>query len=127
MKRVICIGNRFLYPDNFGMLVYEKLKTKNLKDVEVVEGGIGGLNLSSYFEDDAKILIVDFAKGYEKKLLTPKDIEKIELKEYNHDSAFLYLLKSIDKDYKIYVRSEDFNEEDIQKSVDEIMEIVQCM
>ena len=127
MKRVICIGNRFLYPDNFGMLIYEKLRTKNLKDVEVVEGGIGGLNLSSYFEDDAKILIVDFAKGYEKKLLTPKDIEKIELKEYNHDSAFLYLLKSIDKDYKIYVRSEDFNEDDVEKSVDEIMEIVQCM
>jgi hydrogenase maturation protease len=127
MIRVICIGNRFVYPDNFGMLVYDILKEKNLKDVEVVEGGLGGLNLSPYFEDDAKILIVDFAKGFEKKLLTHKDIKNITLKEYNHDSAFLYLLKTIQKEYKIYICNKEFDKKDLEKSVDEIMEIIKCI
>ena len=122
MKRVICIGNRFYYPDNFGILIYEKLKSMNL-DFEVVEGGVGGLNLMSYFEDDAKILIIDYAKDFKKNILTKKDIDEIELNEYNHSTAFLYLLKSIDKDFTIFVENKPFNEIDIY--IPKILELVE--
>ena len=127
MKRILCIGNRFIYPDNFGMLVYDTLKNRHLQDIEVVEGGLGGLNLSPYFEDDSKLLIVDFAQGFDKKILTQDDIKNIKLNEYNHDSAFLYLLKSVDKDYKIYIQNKEFDEVELEKSVNEIMEIIKCM
>ena len=122
MKRVICIGNRFYYPDNFGILIYEKLKSMNL-DFEVVEGGVGGLNLMPYFEDDAKILIVDFAKDFEKNILTKKDIAEIEIKEYNHATAFLYLLKSIDKDFTIFVENKPFK--NIDEYIPKILELME--
>ena len=47
MTRIICIGNRFAYPDNFGILVYEELKKLDLSDLEIVEGGVGGISLIS--------------------------------------------------------------------------------
>ena len=122
MKRVICIGNRFYYPDNFGILIYEKLKSMDL-DFEVVEGGVGGLNLMPYFEDDAKILIVDFAKDFEKNILTKKDIDEIEIKEYNHATAFLYLLKSIDKDFTIFVENKAFK--NIDEYIPKILELME--
>ena len=120
--RVICIGNRFYYPDNFGILVYEKLKEMNV-DFEVVEGGVGGLSLMPYFEDDAKILIIDYAKGFDKNILTKKDIDKIPLDEYNHSTALLYLLKSIEKDFTIFAINEPF--EDVDKYIPKILELVE--
>ena len=122
MKRVICIGNRFYYPDNFGILIYEKLKKMDL-DFEVVEGGVGGLNLMPYFEDDAKILIVDYAKDFEKNILTREDIEKIELNEFNYSTAFLYLLKSIEKDFTIFVENRPFK--NIDTYIPKILELVE--
>jgi Ni,Fe-hydrogenase maturation factor len=119
MIRIICIGNRFAYPDNFGILIYEKLKKLKLNNIEVVEGGVGGLNLMPYFEDDAKILIVDWGEG--KKIQTNEDIKKLNINEFNHSNAFLYLLKSIDKEYTIYVCSERFD--DVDKYIDEILTI----
>ena len=119
MIRIICIGNRFAYPDNFGIVVYKKLKQLKLNNIEVVEGGIGGLNLMPYFEDDAKILIVDWGEG--KKIQTNEDIKKLNVNEFNHSNAFLYLLKSIDKKYTIYVCSERFD--NLDKYVDEILTI----
>ena len=122
MKRVICIGNRFYYPDNFGILIYEKLKSMDL-DFEVVEGGVGGLNLMPYFEDDAKILIIDYAKDFEKNILTKKDIDEIELNEFNHSTAFLYLLKSVDKDFTIFVENKPFKK--IDSYIPRILELVE--
>ena len=122
MKRVICVGNRFYYPDNFGMLIYDKLKSMNV-DFEVVEGGVGGLSLIPYFEDNAKILIVDYARGFNKNILTKKDINKIELKEYNHSTALLYLLKSIDKDFLMFVETKPFKH--IDNYIPKILEIME--
>ena len=122
MKRVICIGNRFYYPDNFGILIYEKLKSMDL-NFEVVEGGVGGLNLMPYFEDDAKILIIDYAKDFEKNILTKKDIDEIELNEYNHSTAFLYLLKSIEKDFTVFVENRPFDK--IENYIPEILSLVE--
>ena len=121
--RIICIGNRFSYPDNFGILIYEELKKLNLP-YEIVEGGIGGLNLLPYFEDDKKILIIDYAQNFDKNILTKEDIDKIELNEYNHATAFLYLLKSIEKDYTIFIENKPFDEKNINLYIPKILELV---
>ena len=123
MTKIICIGNRFAYPDNFGILVYEELIKQDISDLEIIEGGVGGLSLIPYFEVDEKILIVDFAIGYEKNILNQNDIQKINISEFNHSTAFLYLLKSIKKEYTIYVCTEEFDESNILKYTNEILTI----
>lgn len=97
MKKIICLGNRFISPDNFGIRVYEQLLKNSIEDIEIVEGGIGGLNLSLHFEDESPILLVDYGIGYEKNLLDMEEICKQEVDSFSHDSALLYLLKSLEK------------------------------
>ena len=105
--KIICIGNRFIYPDNCAILLYEELKKLG---INAIEGGIGGMNLITHFEDDDEYLIIDYCIG-EKEILDKKDIEKLEIKEYNHANAFLYLLKTIKKEYKIFCCKGDTKEE----------------
>jgi len=120
--RVICIGNRFAYPDNFGILVYEKLKTLNL-ECEIIEGGVGGLSLLSYFEDNKKVLIIDYAVNMPK-IITKEEIKKIEIDEFSHANAFLYLLKIVENEYFIYSCNEKFDENKIDKYIDEILKVI---
>jgi len=95
MKKIICIGNRFAYPDSFGMEIYERYKEYLSPNIELIEGGIGGLNLALHFESNEPILIVDHGSGFEKKLLHIEELSLEFVKEYNHDTAFYYLLKSL--------------------------------
>jgi len=123
MVRIICIGNRFYYPDDFGIAVYEELLKRELgSDIEVVEGGVGGMNLILYFEDEADIVIVDYGIS-DKKIVTPKDIALMDLNEFNHANAFLYLLKSITKEYTIYLCNEHYDKNQISHYADEVMSL----
>jgi len=126
MLKVICIGNRFAYPDNFGMIIYEKLKKLNLPDTEIIEGGVGGFSLMPYFEDKSKILIIDYGT-YEKNILTQEDIKQLEITEFNHANAFLYLLKTVQKPYTIYICNKDFNEQDIKIHLKKITELIKVL
>jgi len=127
MIKIICIGNRFAYPDNFGMVVYEELKKLKLDGVEVIEGGVGGDNLALHFEDDAKILIVDYATNEMPKIATQKDIESLNIDEYNHANSLIYFLKLIKKEYKLYLCSDDFDEKNINSYIDEILQLTKKM
>ena len=123
--RILCIGNRFAYPDNFGMLIYDKLKKIN-PPYEIIEGGVGGMSLAPYFDDYKKILIIDYAIS-NKKILTNNDIQNLQIKEYNHSNAFLYLLKTIKKRYVIYTCNTDFNPENLDKYIEEILNLAKEM
>jgi len=124
LKRIICIGNRFAYPDDFGMVIYDNLKKMDLDGFEVVEGGVGGMSLLPYFEDDTKVLIVDFGHKSLPKILTQKEIQKLDIDEYNHANSFLYMLKMLDKEYKIYLCQEEYDKKNIQKYINEILHVV---
>jgi len=127
MVRIICIGNRFAYPDNFGILIYDILHSYALKDIELVEGGVGGTSLASYFEDNTPILIVDFGSEKMPKIITNKEIEALQIDEFNHSNAFLYFLKSIEKEYLIYLCREDFTKEDLAVYAQEIVTLAKEM
>ena len=125
MIRVICIGNRFAYPDNFGILIYEKLKKLNLDDVEIVEGGVGGDSLALYFEDSSKILIVDYACADMPKIATHKDISTFKINEYNHANSLIYFLKMIQKEYTLYLCNDNFDENSIDTYMKEILQLIE--
>jgi len=122
MVRIICIGNRFYYPDNFGIEIYEALMQNSYEDIEVVEGGVGGMNLALYFDDDAEILLVDLGID-QKKILTQDDIKAMEIDEFDHATALLYLLKTVEKKFTIYLCNEAYKEDEIERYKNEILDL----
>ena len=124
MVRVLCIGNRFAYPDDFGIVIYEELLKLSLEGVEIVEGGVGGMSLAPYFEDDAKILIIDYGSKTMPKIINHKDIATLDIDEYNHATSFLYLLKTLKKKYTIYLCTTEYKQEELQDYVEEIVALI---
>jgi len=126
MVRIICIGNRFYYPDNFGIEIYEALIKNSYENIEVVEGGVGGMNLALYFEDDAEILLVDLGID-QKKILTQDDIKAMKIDEFDHATALLYLLKTVEKNFTIYLCNEAYKKDEIEIYKNEILDLVRSL
>jgi hydrogenase maturation protease len=64
MRRIICIGNRYVPEDAAGPLVYERLRGETLPDdVELVDGGLAGLSLLRLLEQVERVVFVDRAVG----------------------------------------------------------------
>ncbi len=63
--RILCIGNRFVGGDDFGLRVYDTLAgMERPADVEIVDGGLAGLNLLRYLEDGLQVVFVDAVSGF---------------------------------------------------------------
>ncbi len=98
IARVICVGNRFVDQDDAGPRVYDYLADKPLPPgVEVVEGGLGGLNLLGVMEGAAVVVFVDTISGF----ADPGEVVVLDgLKEatkmdadFGHSGGLTYLLK----------------------------------
>ncbi|MFW5741405.1 MAG: hydrogenase maturation protease [Myxococcota bacterium] len=65
MKRIVCIGNRYLSADDVGARVHDALVAGELpEDTDVVDGGLGGLNLLPCFDDARCVVFVDAVSGF---------------------------------------------------------------
>lgn len=98
MKRIICIGNRYLPEDSAGYEVYRCLTDRDLpEDVELVDGGLAGLNLLSLVEGAQAIVFVDAMTGSGSNgrigLFTQNEIAGLAKKGYSHASGLTYLLQ----------------------------------
>jgi hydrogenase maturation protease len=61
---VLGIGNILLKDEGIGVRVAEKMKEMSLpEDVEVIDGGIKGLDLLYYIEGREKVIVVDAVKA----------------------------------------------------------------
>ena len=96
--RILCIGNRLFAPDSAGPLVFDLLADRRLPpQVEVVDGGLGGLNLLSCLESTDLVVFVDAVTGFRK---TPGVIILDPLQaitpdsRYDHDAGLAYLLQA---------------------------------
>ncbi len=98
MKRIICIGNKFIHGDDFGYRVYRQLSSYSLpEDVQIIDGGIAGLDLLSFFDGCEELIFVDsLARD-----LPPEEIVDLEGNdlftdefEYNHTSGLGYLIQA---------------------------------
>lgn len=95
---IICIGNRFNDEDAAGLAVYDNLKERDLgTEVEVIEGGIAGLNLLPYLEQGGRIIFVDAVRNItdsgQVAILSEKEIvSTLSHKHYGHEAGLPYLL-----------------------------------
>ena len=123
MKKIICVGNRFAYPDSFGMEIYDRLIIDPPSGVEVVEGGVGGLSLALHFETDDPVLIVDHGTGFSKRLFSLQELSLDRVRSYDHASAFYYLLKTLKRSNIWLYLSNDahWSKEHLAKHCDEII------
>ncbi|SMC56266.1 hydrogenase maturation protease [Desulfocicer vacuolatum DSM 3385] len=96
--RIICLGNRLKQEDRAGLQVYDRLfKRKLPQQIELIEGGISGLNLLCFLENVATVVFVDAISGFTHPdgvvVLTRHQIETAsQCLHYGHDAGVAYLL-----------------------------------
>jgi len=60
VTKVLFIGNRIAGDDGIGSRLYDELKDEpKLKDVKIIEAGVMGLDIISYFEETDRLIFVD--------------------------------------------------------------------
>lgn len=63
-RRIICVGNRYCESDAAGWRVLQRLRELPLPPgVEVIDGGLGGLNLLGLVEPSDRVVFVDQVRG----------------------------------------------------------------
>lgn len=96
---IICIGNRFISEDASGLLVHDRLRASASlpAGVEVIEGGLAGLNLLPLLEQGGRVVFVDAVRGFTE----PDDIVILDARQirgtsspvhYDHGAGLPYLL-----------------------------------
>jgi hydrogenase maturation protease len=64
-KRIVCVGNRFRPEDSAGPMVYDQLVSNRLpKDIEVIDGGLAGLNLLRFVHGTDRVVFIDAVNGF---------------------------------------------------------------
>lgn len=60
---VICLGNRFVPGDDLGSRVHARLMACRTDDIEVIDGGLCGLDLLRLVEGRRRVVFVDAVTG----------------------------------------------------------------
>lgn len=98
-KRIICIGNRFIEEDAAGLAVFTEIeKMQPLSpEIELIEGGLAGLNLLPLLEQGGRVVFVDSVRGFTQ----PGEIVLVDCRKqmppgnaghFDHDAGLAYLL-----------------------------------
>lgn len=101
---IICIGNRFVDEDAAGLQVFDHLQTLGLvpAGVELVEGGLAGLNLLPLLEMGGRVVFVDAVRGYTRPgeivLVSHQEIvQAVGSMSFDHGAGLPYLLAVLPK------------------------------
>lgn len=100
MRRIICIGNRYVTEDAIGSLVYERLRRSPLPDdVELFDGGLAGLNLLRLLEGVERVVFVDrtvgLGAGDEIVVLGAAQVATLAEGPFEHSAGLPYLLRML--------------------------------
>ena len=101
---IICIGNRFVKEDAAGLTVLSLLeKMPQLPaGIEIIEGGLAGLNLLPLLERGGRVVFVDSVSGFalpgEIVLLDRREImHTLDQFHFDHGAGLAYLLTILPK------------------------------
>ncbi|MBI4913410.1 MAG: hydrogenase maturation protease [Acidobacteria bacterium] len=100
MRLIICIGNPLAEEDAAGSAVHEFLGRQALPTgVELVDGGLRGLDLLGLVEASERVVFVDSVSGWgapgEVVALDPPQLQEAVARRYEHATGFTYLLRSL--------------------------------
>jgi hydrogenase maturation protease len=96
--RIICIGNRFIEVDAAGPAVYDRLLEMAIPPgVQLIEGGLAGLNLLPHLERGGRVVFVDAVRDCgqpgEVALLGRAEIEGVAVQSHHdHGAGLPYVL-----------------------------------
>ena len=98
--RIICVGNSLVAADAAGLQVFDELRTRSCgNQVEIVNGGLGGLDLLPFFYNCDTVILVDRVVGFAEPGAVVRlgwDILCSDWQGgYSPSSELLYLLKSL--------------------------------
>lgn len=97
MKRIICVGNGLRDDDRTGPDAYARLARMAMPpDVEVVDGGLAGLDLLKFMDGTQRVVFIDSVRGFaapgQVVLLEPSDLDEGNPAGFDHASSFSYVL-----------------------------------
>ena len=98
--RIICVGNSLVAADTAGLQVFDELRSRSCcHQVEIINGGLGGLDLLPFFYDCDTVILVDRVVGFAELgavVRLGRDILCDNWQGgYSPSSELLYLLKSL--------------------------------
>lgn len=101
---IICIGNRFVREDAAGLAVLARLEEMQPlpAEIELIEGGLAGLNLLPLLERGGRVVFVDAVSGFtqpgEMVLLDSQEImSTLDEFHLDHGAGLAYLLAVLPK------------------------------
>jgi len=102
MNRIIGVGNRLVPDDALGPLVVDQLLAGPFHagdSLEVIDGGVGGLNLLSLVDNCGRVVFVDrlrgFAEAGEVVVLTGEQVADLAPPSHGHGAGLPYLLRAM--------------------------------
>ncbi len=98
MRRIICVGNSLVPEDACGLRVLELLRQRKLPaGVEVLDGGLAGLDLLNQMDDARRVAFVDRVAGFTEPgrcvLLRAAEVAAQAGDYGDHSSGLSYLLR----------------------------------
>jgi hydrogenase maturation protease len=101
---IICIGNRFVEEDSAGLQVFDCIQEMRPlpSGIELVEGGLAGLNLLPLLEQGGRVVFVDAVRGFAQEgeivVLSYREILQSPGQfRFGHDAGLPYLLAVLPK------------------------------
>ncbi len=101
---IICIGNRFIAEDTAGVQVFDRLQdmVSLPAEVEIIEGGMAGLNLLPLLEQGGRVVFVDAVSGFTQPgeivvLKTREIVNTLDTTHFDHEAGLAYLLAVLPK------------------------------
>lgn len=97
-KRIICVGNRYFPGDDAGPKVYDfLLGTHFSPDVQLIDGGLMGLDLLRFVDGTERVVFVDSVSGFgrpgEIVILDGASLLKEAAADYGHSGGLGYLFR----------------------------------
>jgi len=97
-KRIICVGNRYRPEDSAGPMVYDQLVSDRLpRDIEVIDGGLAGLNLLRFLHGADRVVFIDAVNGFRPFggviVLNAKDASRYSDTIFGHSAGIAYCLR----------------------------------
>lgn len=99
-RRIICVGNRFAGADAAGPLTHDFLLENGFPDgVEVVDGGLAGLDLLAFVDGAERVVFVDAVDGFadDEKVfaVSPGAAAALAPSSFDHAGGLPYLLRAL--------------------------------